>query len=805
MATMATILVQRLGDALNTISVAGTASVGFATATARLARVVARMFSVKDGVSASATEDLARVVETALTGAASARCAVAAPATEASGVATWFSPAVLAANIVTPPVLQRMAAVDASRVAAPVFAALMTATTRAGAGSGAPQASALAAAARSVLSSIDLRLCDIAAYVEAHGLASERKQRGANAPGSVLPEWVVRTVTLLEVMSANLTQGRNLSPSLGAAVGARASHKRVRAPGSSPLPASSGEGTDDSDASHGVTAQLVQPLVQVLAAFLKSKHNGATDAATAEYVCLMVFTALTSAVEALVGRVPVNDAAAARVVDVDLVLQSIEECESLQSRSAGLLLVAQLAALLPTAVVQHLMPMLACLGRSSLHRDDSYSFYVVQQIIEAVIPALHEHGAPVGLSGFSLVGQFVGMVDKIPSHRRTALFHSVVVSLGATLDSSDTASAAYLFAVSILLLLAAPEHAGVCHSLFNRFSAGQQASNLAQMLNVCRHAMIADEANAVHVLKDMDSGSGSDSEGSWDGAAANGDGAASDASDGDDSASEGAGDGDDNDDVAMDGSDAEAETDGAAPVALDKNAVKAMVANGMGVKALLAQLSVAAQEDAAEAESRRQKQMVDGGAAAIAAVVAPAGVDPMLMLTAVASFVDEHLSDAAFLGATASASAKEAGYVLVAWLETLRVSLACTCVWCGLVPRCHCLLCAAFSHVRRVMCATSCVLCPAAPLACSVRTSCWLSSCSSSCTAARAVTSSPPARRRPTPLRDSYSACWTSSASSCPCPRCWWWSRSYCTTRTRWLVATPCGSSTATSRRARRP
>lgn len=285
------------------------------------------------------------------------------------------------------------------------------------------------------------------------------------------------------------------------------------------------------------------------------------------------------------------------------------------------------------------------------------------QIIEAIVPALHNHGASVGLSGFSLVGEFVGKVDSIPAHRRTALFHSVVVSLGATLDPAPAAAASYLFAVAILLLLKGPEHAETCHSLFMRFSAGQQASNLAQMLNVCRHAIIADEAAEARAKR----ADGED--GSWDESGSDEDGSHDNASGGEDEEASDASDSDEDEDMgdAAAGGDAPGLPDAArdrssSAVSIDKEAVKAQVATGMDVKALLAQLSVAAAEEAAQEQARRERQMADGGAAAIAAVVSPVGVDPMLMLRAVAQFVDDHLSNDAFLTATVAASGNDAKY-----------------------------------------------------------------------------------------------------------------------------------------------
>ena len=94
--------------------------------------------------------------------------------------------------------------------------------------------------------------------------------------------------------------------------------KRQRVPGSSPTPSA---GNDNAGT---ITSLLVRPLTSVLEAVAQSKSNGAVDSATTEYVCLLVFTALVHAVEALIEHVDVNDAAASDAIDVDLLLQCVE-------------------------------------------------------------------------------------------------------------------------------------------------------------------------------------------------------------------------------------------------------------------------------------------------------------------------------------------------------------------------------------------------------------------------------------------------------------------------------------------------
>ena len=585
LAMHATTLVGQLrAQAAALFAAAATASVvtsATAASAARLVRLVSQVFSADNTpVEDAATQSLAEVVAHCLTGMASTQvCRVVAPgqgtagattATARDGAPVWMSPAALVVTVVTPAVLRRLAASGCVPGPAHLFATIMRVCAH-------PN-SRCSATCRQVLAALDLRLCDVPGFVASADLASATATATATAaaaaadgPRDDAAAWASNATALLEVLAANLTQGAADSPSLTAptvvagtagTAGGRGK-KRGRGglkKGSTTTTTTAVAAVTPVSDARAITDSFVAPLMSIVTTALAtqpSREGGSMVSATVEYVAQLVFTSLQHVVEALSTRVPANNASVARALDVGKILQCIEDSSSLETRSLGLLVVARVAQLLPRAVVRHLLPMLACLGRSSLHLDDSYSFYVVQQIIEAVVPALHSHGASAGLSGFSLVGAFVDKVDTIPAHRRTALFHSVVVSLGATRDASPAAAASYLYAVVTLLLCQTPDHAAVCHSLFSRFTGAQQASSLAQLLNVCRRALLEEAAS---------SSSSSPSSSPAD---------------------------DDDTDMA-------AEEDRNRSASIDATAVAAEVATGMTVPALLAQISLGSKRSSRE-------------------------------------------------------------------------------------------------------------------------------------------------------------------------------------------------------------
>jgi hypothetical protein len=55
-----------------------------------------------------------------------------------------------------------------------------------------------------------------------------------------------------------------------------------------------------------------------------------------------------------------------------------------------LLLFASIARFAPGAVLHHVMPIFTFMGSDVFHRDDSYSFRVVQKTMESIVPVLVE-------------------------------------------------------------------------------------------------------------------------------------------------------------------------------------------------------------------------------------------------------------------------------------------------------------------------------------------------------------------------------------------------------------------------------
>ncbi len=69
-----------------------------------------------------------------------------------------------------------------------------------------------------------------------------------------------------------------------------------------------------------------------------------------------------------------------------LLLLTIADSVSPQTRSGALMLLSTMAAILPEAVLSHLMPVFQFIGNTTLSREDSYTFYIVQKVRVCRLP-----------------------------------------------------------------------------------------------------------------------------------------------------------------------------------------------------------------------------------------------------------------------------------------------------------------------------------------------------------------------------------------------------------------------------------
>jgi len=130
-----------------------------------------------------------------------------------------------------------------------------------------------------------------------------------------------------------------------------------------------------------------------------------------------------------------------RVFRVDTVVQCIRGSESPQTHHHALLLLATIASLHADRVLASIMPIFTFMGANVLRQDDQYSFAVIKQTVEQILPPLvaKQSKADVKL----VIKVFVDALFHIPKHRRLRLFSILVTTLGEKL---------YLHVVGCLLV-----------------------------------------------------------------------------------------------------------------------------------------------------------------------------------------------------------------------------------------------------------------------------------------------------------------------------------------------------------------
>ncbi|XP_077981207.1 HEAT repeat-containing protein 1-like [Glandiceps talaboti] len=139
--------------------------------------------------------------------------------------------------------------------------------------------------------------------------------------------------------------------------------------------------------------------------------------------------------------------------NVDLIIQCIRVSDNPQTHHHAMLLLACAAGLFPEHVLHNIMSIFTFMGANLLRQDDSYSFQVINKIVQTIIPVLikasEEDAMREKLGGgiedvvVMVTRVFVDALPHIPAHRQLPVLTQLLDTLG-----SDR----FLWTVVILLL-----------------------------------------------------------------------------------------------------------------------------------------------------------------------------------------------------------------------------------------------------------------------------------------------------------------------------------------------------------------
>ncbi|KAJ2860009.1 snoRNA-binding rRNA-processing protein utp10 [Coemansia aciculifera] len=168
------------------------------------------------------------------------------------------------------------------------------------------------------------------------------------------------------------------------------------------------------------SAALVPALFALLNVFVSDVGS------SAEYAKQLVLGMLTRICdEANAAGVVISES----FMRVDVIVQVIRTSARPQTHNQTLLLLAGVAAMHPRVVLHNVMAIFTFMGANAVRQDDDYSFHVIQQTLERVVPPVVRDGGAENAGPVLRV--FVDALSHIPRHRRMALFSTLVRTMGA--------------------------------------------------------------------------------------------------------------------------------------------------------------------------------------------------------------------------------------------------------------------------------------------------------------------------------------------------------------------------------------
>ena len=178
---------------------------------------------------------------------------------------------------------------------------------------------------------------------------------------------------------------------------------------------------------------LEQPwlLVGPLCRCLKSSY--VYEMAINDIIQQQILTALHHLVEISLNQLP-EDSQKQINLSIEIVIQCIRSSVSPDTHRRALLVLSLGAKLYPDDVLKNIMAIFTFMGTSLLRRDDSYSFQVIHQAIESIIPTLIKSEGDNKEKLIQKLAQvtqvFVDALPDLPEHRRLSLFKQLAVTLG---------------------------------------------------------------------------------------------------------------------------------------------------------------------------------------------------------------------------------------------------------------------------------------------------------------------------------------------------------------------------------------
>ncbi|XP_029383324.1 HEAT repeat-containing protein 1 isoform X2 [Echeneis naucrates] len=192
---------------------------------------------------------------------------------------------------------------------------------------------------------------------------------------------------------------------------------------------------------HKKKLKRAQMLVPVLFSLLsRSLESNSGDHTNIEYTRQLLLGCLLNVCHRLCpdGRPAGPDILDEDKFSVELVVQCIRASDMPQTHHHALLLLGAVATIFPEKVLHNIMPIFTFMGANILRMDDAYSFKVIDQTVQTVIPALiqahrlsdsqssdHVHAVVT-----RIMHVFADAIPHVPEHRRLPVLVQLITTLG---------------------------------------------------------------------------------------------------------------------------------------------------------------------------------------------------------------------------------------------------------------------------------------------------------------------------------------------------------------------------------------
>ncbi|THH02630.1 hypothetical protein EW145_g6726 [Phellinidium pouzarii] len=182
-----------------------------------------------------------------------------------------------------------------------------------------------------------------------------------------------------------------------------------------------------------LASQALPGSLEVVSGLLETLNRLLAISAPAQADMIYVEQLLMACVESAASQIKELPNLAPSAIRLDVLVELMRTSENPQTFHQALLLMASLARLSPESVLHNVMPIFTFMGSNVFHRDDSYSFKVIQKTTESIVPVAtaslkqkHTDTLDLFIASRELIRTFTDAFTHIPRHRRTSFFTHLI-------------------------------------------------------------------------------------------------------------------------------------------------------------------------------------------------------------------------------------------------------------------------------------------------------------------------------------------------------------------------------------------